>query len=618
MLNRLPIAVKVFVAPALIILLMIGLVLTAIIALQQQQSAFFSVVSGSFKTTTMATRLLLATAEVQSDVLRYTQLQQRLPGDDRLLADLRQSIKTRYAGIDTLFGELKRTTSRSGETDAVSNISDFLTIHRAVVLRILDGTSSGTTTLSTLMAHYQQLQSYIVELGTRSDESAAAAEREAAAYASRLSRALLVGSLAVVIVSVLITVYVGRTISRPFTRMIGTLSAIADGRFDAPIPGLERRDEMGAMARAVDVFASVSRERAATNAQLERGLSEVEQTHREIALLSELSGFLQACANEQEAAAGIGESSTRLLPGSIGALYLIDEAGDMLVEAVGWGERPMGDTRTFGADDCWALRRAHAYRLDRPTPARCCAHLVVQGRERGPYACLPLMAQGRIFGLLSIEHRLEPEERQLESRQRLAVALAEQVGLALANIRLRETLRQQSIRDPLTGLFNRRFMNETLGREIARAERKGHGVAVALVDIDHFKRINDTFGHDAGDAVLVAVARAMEQRVRQSDVVCRLGGEEFVVLLPGIDADQAELRAADLLQSIRDLRLEHGKRPLGRVTASLGLAFHPVHGRTGEALIESADAALYEAKAGGRDRVVIAGVQPPASGFGTG
>ena len=260
MLNKFPVAVKVFVAPALIITLMVGIIVTAVVALHQQQSAFFTVVGGSLNTANMTTRLLVSIAEVQSDLLRYSQLEQRLPPSDQLLTDLRRSIKSRYSTIDALFSEIKTTTLGSGEADAVSNISDFLTIHRAVSLRILDGTSSGTTAVSTLMAHYQQLQSYIVELGTRTAESARAAEVQAGLYVNRLSQYILYGSFAVVIGSILIAFYVGRAISHPLTQLISALTAIAEGKVNVPIPGLSRHDELGEMARAVNVFSSVSRD----------------------------------------------------------------------------------------------------------------------------------------------------------------------------------------------------------------------------------------------------------------------------------------------------------------------------------------------------------------------
>jgi signal transduction histidine kinase len=260
MLDRLPIAVKVFIAPVLVLLLLLGVIATAVVALRTQQQSFFGVVGGSVTTSNKTTKLLLAVGEVQSDLLRYAQLQQRVAPDDQLLADLRRSIKSRYEGIIEQFAQLKATTSGSGESDAIANISDFLTIHRAVALRILDGAATGTTTISTLMAHYQQLQSYIIELASRSLESAQAAEASTSLYVQRMSNYLLGGMMAILGAAILITFYASRAISKPVTQMISVLTRIAEGDFSVAISGLDRRDELGAMARAVDVFASVSRE----------------------------------------------------------------------------------------------------------------------------------------------------------------------------------------------------------------------------------------------------------------------------------------------------------------------------------------------------------------------
>jgi diguanylate cyclase (GGDEF)-like protein len=189
---------------------------------------------------------------------------------------------------------------------------------------------------------------------------------------------------------------------------------------------------------------------------------------------------------------------------------------------------------------------------------------------------------------------------------RLAVTVAEQFALALANLRLRETLRGQSIRDPLTGLFNRRYMEETLDRELRRAERERRALSLILLDIDRFKSFNDTFGHEAGDTVLASLGALLRSTLRAGDVACRYGGEEFVLILPAASLADAHRRAEEIRESIRGLRVSLGGRPLEAVRCSMGVAAFPEHGEEGDALLRAADAALYRAKGEGRDQVVLA------------
>jgi signal transduction histidine kinase len=259
MLNRLPIGIKVFIVPGILIVLMLCVILISELAVKRQQDAFLQVVGGPLTTSTATTRLLLAVGEVQSDMLRYAQLRQRLSAEDKILVDLRRSIISKYQFVDSLF-EKVRSTSGAGERDAISNISDFLTIHRAVSLKIVDGAPTSSMTISTLMAHYQQLQSYIVELATRSLESAQIIENETAKGIESFSYYLLAGSAVIIVVSILLAYYFGRAISRPITHMISVMSSIAAGNFAVSVSGMQRRDEIGAMARAVDVFATVSKE----------------------------------------------------------------------------------------------------------------------------------------------------------------------------------------------------------------------------------------------------------------------------------------------------------------------------------------------------------------------
>jgi diguanylate cyclase (GGDEF)-like protein len=217
-----------------------------------------------------------------------------------------------------------------------------------------------------------------------------------------------------------------------------------------------------------------------------------------------------------------------------------------------------------------------------------------------------MMAQGETLGLLFLRPQAGLVQAALsESKQQLATAVAEQIALALSNLRLRETLRQQSVRDPLTGLYNRRFLEEALDRELARIERKNLPLALIMMDVDHFKSFNDTFGHEAGDAVLRDLGGILQRHVRGGDIACRYGGEEFTIVLPEADLEIGRQRAETLRDAARELRLVHDGKSLGAVTLSLGVACFPENGRRREHLLQAADAALYEAKNGGRNRVVL-------------
>jgi diguanylate cyclase (GGDEF)-like protein len=184
--------------------------------------------------------------------------------------------------------------------------------------------------------------------------------------------------------------------------------------------------------------------------------------------------------------------------------------------------------------------------------------------------------------------------------------VARQSALAFANIRLRDSLRQQSIRDPLTGLFNRRYMTETLERESFRARRSGQGFTLLMADIDHFKRFNDQYGHEAGDRVLAVVARTFEHGARREDIVCRWGGEEFVWVQLGAGLENGKRRAEELLHDVRELQVEYDGKPLPSITLSFGVAVFPQHGTSAEEVLRVADEALYRAKAAGRNQVVAA------------
>ncbi len=283
----------VFVAPSVIIVLMLGAMVVFDQTLRQQQAAFLDVVHGPLaRATTTTTKLLLSVSEVQADVLRYAQLRQRLAADDAVLGDLRGSIATKYEGIEQTFEALKAESAGPGESDVIANIEDFLTIHRAVSTRLVGGAAIDTMSVSTIMAHYQQLQSYISELAERSLASAQATADQTEHYISSLSRYLMLGSIAIILTPIAVTLYIGRAISRPITEMIDILTSIAAGRLATAVPGQQRRDEIGAMARAVAVFDTVTRDLR----EHERSLEEARR-HAEAANAAK-SAFLANVSHE--------------------------------------------------------------------------------------------------------------------------------------------------------------------------------------------------------------------------------------------------------------------------------------------------------------------------------
>lgn len=340
------------------------------------------------------------------------------------------------------------------------------------------------------------------------------------------------------------------------------------------------------------------------NRELAGSLDEAQRLGRTLRQLSELGEMLQGCRSLEEATKGLCVSLPRLLDGKAGSISLINASQNMVETMANWGDPELASDAVFGPDDCWALRRGQAYPQAGTQPAFGCAHLhdANDRPETGSHLCLPLLAQGEMLGILSlcVDAPLSDESRAV------AVAAAEQVSLALANLKLQETLRTQSLRDPLTGLFNRRYLEVSLEREIQRASRRDQSLSVLMLDIDHFKRFNDDHGHDAGDALLGHFGALLASMVRSEDVACRYGGEEFIIVLQETDARQATMRAEQICAAVRALDVQHRRQTLGAITVSIGIATLPQDGSTPADLMRNADRALYAAKHGGRDQVKLA------------
>ena len=336
--------------------------------------------------------------------------------------------------------------------------------------------------------------------------------------------------------------------------------------------------------------------------QTEKLVRELTDRSQVNALLAKMGDLLQSCTDVTEALSIVLGFAPKLFPDLRGAVILLN-ASRSLLEVVGtWAECQLSGS-VFEPNSCWALRTGHRYEVEAGSQNMNCGHATL---VTSPYICIPILAQGEALGVLHFQAAKDRREISA-SELSLAGTFAEQTGLSIANIRLREALRSQSIRDSLTGLFNRRYLEETLDREVHRTARASQPLSVTMLDLDHFKSFNDSFGHAAGDAVLHEIGLFFLRNTRADDIACRYGGEEFVLILPNADAEATRTRMEQMRSDAKKLRILHGGKPLGLITISAGIAAFPDQGSSPKQLMIAADAALYQAKKAGRDCVVVAG-----------
>lgn len=337
--------------------------------------------------------------------------------------------------------------------------------------------------------------------------------------------------------------------------------------------------------------------------ELIRSVAQLEQYNREAGLRNEMGNLLQSCLTVEEAFAVIAQFAEELFDRQPGAIIRLSDSRNLMEPVVTWGSSPFSDM-VFSPDACWAMRRGRSHVIDSTNQRLRCEHIhtMMKAQEKIHYICVPMTAQGTTMGVLFQQISSEKLVHQVEPVVRV---FAERVSLALANLRLSETLRMQSVRDPLTNLFNRRYMEETLEREFRRSERHQIPVGVIMIDLDFFKIFNDTYGHGGGDALLKAVANYLLGNVRASDIVCRYGGDEFALVMPEANLDEANRRAEQLRKGIKTLRIQYHNQSLDSVTASIGVTSYPEQGKTTEDILRLADDALYQVKRQGRDSVFI-------------
>lgn len=347
------------------------------------------------------------------------------------------------------------------------------------------------------------------------------------------------------------------------------------------------------------------------NQELLSTVGQLEQHNFEVTELNRMAEMLQSCRGLDETFPVVAEILSALFPQASGCLYIAQdvEIGDRFTPVTQWGRQPMPDA-SLAKDDCQAFSNFRIHLSQDHGPEPCCQH--IDPKTQLFSLCLPLFGQHHIIGLIHLfvartEHSgPEPNERLAQNWMRLATTVTDQLTMAMANIKLRERLQNLSVRDALTGLFNRRYMEETLNREFMQAKRSKHPIGLIILDVDFFKKFNDTYGHDAGDVVLVELGKLLAGNVRREDVVCRYGGEEFVVILPGPPMEKAFERAEILRAKVEsDLRITYQGQTL-QLTISLGAAVFPVHGENPDQVLKAADTALYAAKKAGRNRAVLA------------
>jgi diguanylate cyclase (GGDEF)-like protein len=458
-----------------------------------------------------------------------------------------------------------------------------------------DSPSAGKKLMSQFSAQSSEMQKRLDEadavletLQSRIASSAALASKEIRSARDNQSLIALMGVLVTALTCLLGVCLAYSRVIQPISWITHCFKCLERNEFHYDVRESGRSDEIGALGATYREF----RQLALDNRK--QGL--------EANLLSQFNEWLHSCKSLDELYEVVAKYLTLLLPNCAGTLYVFANSRDALENVKAWSGAEM--VSPMHPDDCWGLRRGRAFSHWQDDIDFHCAH--VNPAAPGDYCCIPIVAHGETIGLLHLVFSpiVGPRlEKTLDEQRKLAINCAEQVSIAIANVKLRDQLRDQSIRDTLTGLYNRRYLLESLRREFSRAARISQHVCLLSIDVDHFKKFNDNHGHDAGDTVLRAVGECLEKSFRNEDIPCRFGGEEFIVMLPGAAPAEAAQRANKLRGSVESLVVRYIDRVLPRITISVGIASFPDCGDNPQAVLRAADEALYRAKENGRNRV---------------
>ncbi|HHA2173439.1 MULTISPECIES: diguanylate cyclase [Enterobacter] len=416
--------------------------------------------------------------------------------------------------------------------------------------------------------------------------------------ATKKSKALRTASEVMVSLTALLFLFVlgfilKRRVLRPVVRLSDVVHRLASQDFAVETPNFNQIDEIGDMAQAIRIF----RENGLARQRLEKE-RDADWAIRE--LLARMTQRLQGCENFDDVINVAELFAPNIAPGIAGRLYVFDRDPWQMRCVAQWLS-PADDKATFHPDACWAVRRGQSHPPVNGEPDVACYHLPESQAESA--LCVPLIAQGEAIGLLSFQN-ITPENAPARAYLEL---MAEALGLALANQRLRDALLEKALFDPLTGLRNRHHLEDTLHTQMTQAMRNGEPLSCMMIDIDHFKSINDRFGHEAGDQVIKNVATIVQRAAHDGGLAFRYGGEEFLVLLPGAGEAEAHACAQKIYNGVHALSLRYGLTEIGPVDVSIGIASYPEHAQS-DNLLRAADVALYRAKELGRSRIVSFGM----------
>ncbi|VUS28167.1 Diguanylate cyclase VdcA [Klebsiella spallanzanii] len=384
-----------------------------------------------------------------------------------------------------------------------------------------------------------------------------------------------------------------RRVLYPVVRLSDVVQRLASQDYAVETPQFTQIDEIGDMAQAIRIF----RENGLARQRLEQE-RDADWAIRE--LLARMTQRLQGCESFEDVIKVAELFAPNIAPEIPGRLYILD-TDPWQMRCVAQWLSPPEEADVFHPDNCWAVRRGLSHPPVNGEPDIACYHLSESQAHQS--LCVPLIAQGEAIGLLSFSNvtsATAPSRAYLE-------LMAEALGLALSNQRLRNALLEKALFDSLTGLRNRHHLDDALHTQMNLAVRNGTPLSCLMIDIDHFKAINDNYGHEAGDLVIKSVAAIIQRAVRDIGMAFRYGGEEFLVLLAGTNEETAMACATDIYNSVHLLTLRYGLAEMGQVDVSIGIASYPQHTQS-DSLLRAADAALYRAKELGRSRIVSFGM----------